>query len=745
VKAPKQKKTEKSKKKQKKSKKTTTMCAAPAATAESAGERLFRLYNERAILVGWGIKPHSDVEFTDEERQRAKRTIRDEDDPRRTEEIDRLMLVPEATEYLYAMWRSSCFAKNERRKSLETIGEIEAKRANPQFNRFFMQHLIGKVPLSIAAPLSELRPFGSFDEIPLHVRAADRYVMLIVRSSPVFEPYGLTFLASNVSTDGALIRVLLATPPQVTLADADREFYAGIVFAIKAPEMWLAISGSSRYIHVENHDDFVVVNSWDDALRGQKYQPCASALEWKERGNAFFKKGRASYAIACYSEGLKIEPAAIDLRSNRAQAFLSLGEWRQGLADADAVLALDPAHLKCTFRRADALHKLEMWTDAVPAWLAAAKLAEVGSADRARAQARAAAALTCTQHVKGVYDWRRIKSGGLKAADCGTFVHPAVALGMTPAHGRGLICREPIARGTVIIVEPPFFEAAPGAMVRDDKDATFEALDMVSCISALAEASHKDARMREKIESLSRARHPDFDAPYTRRLYAALSTNMWGSSTSCTILRWVSYFNHSCAPNCVSWKCEGLFVVKTIRDLQAGDELTVSYHGKTDDYETRTARNGRRLFVCDCCRCVEEKAGQDGYVALKAEFEQFRGKPRLWQSKPLQQLGARIDAHATARRYLDWRELVHQNWRVEMASARDRARWLETKRATLAQFNIDDPVDCIEAHAIGTKWLTLSKMCTDVNEATQAANESLAWFSVVLPKELVACEFELGK
>eukprot|EP01119_Soliformovum_irregulare_P026074 TRINITY_DN9823_c0_g1_i1.p1 TRINITY_DN9823_c0_g1~~TRINITY_DN9823_c0_g1_i1.p1 ORF type:complete len:296 (-),score=70.38 TRINITY_DN9823_c0_g1_i1:17-904(-) len=69
-----------------------------------------------------------------------------------------------------------------------------------------------------------------------------------------------------------------------------------------------------------------------------------------------------------------------------------------------------------------------------------------------------------------------------------------------------------------------------------------------------------------------------------------------------------SFFNHSCAPNCVTSLDGPLLSILTFQDIKQGEELCISY---IDTNLPRSSRRERLLrdfrFLCTCQKCLEEK------------------------------------------------------------------------------------------------------------------------------------------
>ncbi|CAL8468728.1 g8268 [Coccomyxa elongata] len=74
---------------------------------------------------------------------------------------------------------------------------------------------------------------------------------------------------------------------------------------------------------------------------------------WKERGNAFFRKGDWAAAKKAYTKGIEAGESSTGY-ANRAMASLKLGEVADAEQDCTRALALDPNYLKAWQRRAAA-------------------------------------------------------------------------------------------------------------------------------------------------------------------------------------------------------------------------------------------------------------------------------------------------------------------------------------------------------------------------------------------------------
>ena len=68
--------------------------------------------------------------------------------------------------------------------------------------------------------------------------------------------------------------------------------------------------------------------------------------------------------------------------------------------------------------------------------------------------------------------------------------------------------------------------------------------------------------------------------------------------------------NHACEPSVVtryrSWKGATILRVEALRDIKAGEELTVSYVDETEPLAARRAALASYRFECRCAKCERE-------------------------------------------------------------------------------------------------------------------------------------------
>ncbi|XWS47054.1 hypothetical protein CRYUN_Cryun14cG0120400 [Craigia yunnanensis] len=96
----------------------------------------------------------------------------------------------------------------------------------------------------------------------------------------------------------------------------------------------------------------------------------SAALELKEKGNEFVKKGKKHYpeAVDCYNRAIN-QKALNDqdtsvLFSNRAHVNLLLGNYRRAITDSQDAIKLSPANIKAYYRAAKSCLSLNLLSEA---------------------------------------------------------------------------------------------------------------------------------------------------------------------------------------------------------------------------------------------------------------------------------------------------------------------------------------------------------------------------------------------
>ncbi len=522
---------------------------------------------------------------------------------------------------------------------------------------------------AVDLPLQKLMALASFDDLVVSHRLVDSYIVCRVISQAV-PVVGITFVAEDLRGKVMFVAVYNFPIPH-TVAAVDALFRPGLVFAIKAPLLKLASQGWNPLLRCNHELNFVPLHDRsDDALRGTSWfePPCAAAVDWKLRGNDYAKNGWLRSAIACYTRGLALEASSVDLLANRAEMSLRLGEWQAALDDASAVLAQDPAHKKCAVRAAKSLARLGRYGDAVQAWLRAAALFDVGSVERGEFSANSAKALTSLRQTEGVFSWDQLFAAVVrKTIEVATYLNSSVHVDRSTAIGRGLVCRVPLAKGALILVER--------ALASADNDVSFtvewsrkRASNSQALYDAVFSNASSDSVVRAQLRDLSAADHADVSVGSSlgAHVKAACDTCSWGFS-SCiefdevvsmsAVFYYGSLFNHSCMPNCSVSHVGDVMIVQALQEISAGDQLFVAYCPTFASLEERREALKARSFECRCERCAAEGADVT-YQRLVRRLDELKMSASAYKDRSFLALGAEIEANENASRTLFWRQMA---------------------------------------------------------------------------------------
>ncbi|KAL6898097.1 hypothetical protein ACP4OV_006693 [Aristida adscensionis] len=89
----------------------------------------------------------------------------------------------------------------------------------------------------------------------------------------------------------------------------------------------------------------------------------------RERGNEFFRQKKYHEAAMHYTEAMKMNPKDPRVFSNRAQCYIHLGDFPQGLGDAEKCVELDPVFLKGYVRKAKVQYLMGNYENALTSYL----------------------------------------------------------------------------------------------------------------------------------------------------------------------------------------------------------------------------------------------------------------------------------------------------------------------------------------------------------------------------------------
>ncbi|KAH6668857.1 hypothetical protein B0J14DRAFT_629067 [Halenospora varia] len=168
---------------------------------------------------------------------------------------------------------------------------------------------------------------------------------------------------------------------------------------------------------------------------------------------------------------------------------------------------------------------------------------------------------------------------------------PLFSIKSIPGKGKGLVARLNIPKGHPIIAEKPLFTTT----------STFpNTLTEITLASKLKALSKTEQRQFLSLHNHCPGKHPFIGIVKTNALPCGPGADIGGVYPA------ISRINHSCLPNThhswnINLECE---TIHAIRDIQAGEEFTISYAGG-DSYLKRHMFFSQNFgFDCDCSVCV---------------------------------------------------------------------------------------------------------------------------------------------
>jgi hypothetical protein len=253
-------------------------------------------------------------------------------------------------------------------------------------------------------------------------------------------------------------------PHTETMSNEELEtlFPLNTVIAIREPYPTAVVGRDNACISIDSPSDFVFLEPGDSVVSGIAWgtgnrpfpQTTRTGSGWKELGNQHFKSKQFFAAVIAYTFGLRQSPS-VDLRLNRALAYLRLGNFTAALGDAKDALqspSLDKnSKLKALYRAAQSSYGRGDYASAIE-YYGGCLVEDVNAVDAKLGIKR------CGQRIKeqtGQYDWmdifeqQRFKSPRL---DVSEYQGPIKVVSMkNRGGGRGVIATRDIKTGEVLV------------------------------------------------------------------------------------------------------------------------------------------------------------------------------------------------------------------------------------------------------------------------------------------------------
>lgn len=204
-----------------------------------------------------------------------------------------------------------------------------------------------------------------------------------------------------------------------------------------------------------------------------------------------------------------------------------------------------------------------------------------------------------------------------------------------PGKGYGCFARQFIKCGTRILEDSPLLYVSKGYYYAADVQAEFEKLsaDDKKLFFTLHSAHGQDPK-HWPLQGI----HPDVPPPEARKIeeeskarlakepsvLSIFQTNCMGKGGGSAVFPNCARFNHSCVPNaCFAWNdATDKETIHVIRDIQPGEEITLTYCDVTHDKTLRRWELKHYGFFCDCPACGDDTDPES--FAAKSALRRYR-------------------------------------------------------------------------------------------------------------------------
>ncbi|CAB4479491.1 unnamed protein product [Rhizophagus irregularis] len=420
-------------------------------------------------------------------------------------------------------------------------------------------------------------------------------------------------------------------------------------------------TGNIPIIRSDNPDDVIIVDHNNTLFNDIKWSTSTNEKDieiknvddFRRRGNDYFASNNYISAIDEYTEGIELESRNVTLLSNRAEAYLRLGQFYNALEDAKFALTLDPNNIKAAYRKGKALCGLKYYKEASNTLQILNK--RIKGNNTLIKQITEHAEMLFYENKNGKYDYLRIIDEFYERAkvkkdskgndvwiyedgprlDHADFLNENIKIDLIEGKGRGWIAKCDIPELTLLMVSKPlklvFSNEAHGTMISDESNDEIPT-GAYSCSEELAICiAHKlfaephycrevyqlytglNININEKIEKINKRlvniviilhaiKYNSFGLGYEE---FNLETELTGAGL------WIlpSFFNHACIDENVNHFFLGdLMFFRTNRPISKGEELIVNYRDASFSYKERSRYLKAVSIDCQCRMCKLERS-----------------------------------------------------------------------------------------------------------------------------------------
>ncbi|KIM24285.1 hypothetical protein M408DRAFT_76061 [Serendipita vermifera MAFF 305830] len=539
-------------------------------------------------------------------------------------------------------------------------------------NYLIRNTFVGQEATFSSTPLDQLAPI-SLQEMKVRQSHKGKYLLCRIIAPP-FRIVAISLVVED-TRGWAQILSIYNYPGTYSARgpELDAIFPLDSVIAIREPYPKMALAAAHSHIRIDSPTDIIFLEPGNQLLANVRWSTgtrplpvlTKTANEWKAMGDQHFRSKEYYGATKCYSFALLRNPSLLAVRLNRSLTYLRLKWNSYAIEDAEFVLSKNPLS---TVDRSKALYRCAQGAYGNGEYLTARKLYEECLVVDPALQEAAAGISKCNTRIQeqesGTYDWYTIFETGKRDGTCGDvsdFVGPVERASMKHrGGGRGIRATRKIDTGELLVVSKPFASASLRSF---SSEGHFFSMNFIN--NSMGD-EHRYVVIQRTIERMLSNPHdansllelyggPQYPttASSTKKSKIPLSTpldldstrvqaictlNVFGKHSSrgdilsktqdstTALYTFPSYFNHSCMPNGAREMIGDLMYIRAVRSVEAGEEVTLTYHGHESSYEDRSKVLTQWFPHCDCILCEHDRAnGESNRKEREAILQKANG------------------------------------------------------------------------------------------------------------------------
>eukprot|EP00834_Sanchytrium_tribonematis_P008071 NODE_849_length_3547_cov_0.451856.p1 type:complete len:473 gc:universal NODE_849_length_3547_cov_0.451856:2922-1504(-) len=318
---------------------------------------------------------------------------------------------------------------------------------------------------------------------------------------------------------------------------------------------------------------------------------------YKDMGNEAYKQRDYQLAILYYSKGLEVNPQDEKLSLNLIAAYTANGWFECAIELGNRLLIVNPELSKAFLR----LTQVYILTNRYKKGLETLDALERLNGNKLECkQLRIFIKQRQSEMLRGYYDFGDIYSKSLKSPNLdNTSYLKQIEIKEVPDKGKGIVLTRSVSCGQLIFTQKALMsftssqsqEMAIAGLIEDClvKSADLFYANKLKQFRSNPETPNPQLNRNAIIELVNRHAVP---LPQHQHTYALFEHS--------------GYLNHSCIANCHMFYIGDLLVVKALKSLEKGEELTINYFSKEIDttfHKRQSFFISKFQFICRCELC----------------------------------------------------------------------------------------------------------------------------------------------